>query len=288
VITGSEAHVGMQGMGGIGKSVLAAALARNRKVRESYPDGIAWISCGQHLADDDLVARQRDLEKISDRESINKQHQSIWRAMQASVEMLSEEEQRRFAELSVFATDQTIPEPAAATLWSHTGNLDDLDTEDLLINLAERSLVQLNQKLGAEGKATRRFRLHDLLSDYAVRIAGDAKAAHQILLDAYEVKCPKRWPSGPNDGYFLQNLVTHLLAADRLDAAVALVTDLLWVEAKCLVGLVFELQSDYRQVKEVMPEAQAELGEERARQERLTRCTSDLIAYSKGWRMNSG
>jgi hypothetical protein len=61
VITGADARVGMQGMGGIGKSVLAAALARHRQVRQAYPDGIAWISCGQGLTDDDLLARQRDL-----------------------------------------------------------------------------------------------------------------------------------------------------------------------------------------------------------------------------------
>jgi len=51
----------MQGMGGIGKSVLAAALARNRQVRQSYPDGIAWISCGQNLAADALLNCLRDL-----------------------------------------------------------------------------------------------------------------------------------------------------------------------------------------------------------------------------------
>jgi len=43
------------------RSELAAALARNRQVRQSYPDGIVWISCGQKLNDDDLLKRQRDL-----------------------------------------------------------------------------------------------------------------------------------------------------------------------------------------------------------------------------------
>ena len=297
VITGADARVGMQGMGGIGKSVLAAALARNREVRQCYPDGVVWIATGQKLTDDDLLKRQRDLarhlggddtfaslaqgqgvlrqllaakavllvlddvwraadaqafdvlgprcrmlvttrdkgildalhgelvpvslftepealqlladavntrdnpvsvddlppeahevvrecgclplalalcggmarkrggdfhsvlerlrradlEKIADRESINEQHRSIWRAMQASVEMLPDDEQQRFAELAVFATDQTVPEAAAATLWSHTGDLNDLDTEELLINLAERSLIQLDQKTEADG-----------------------------------------------------------------------------------------------------------------------------------------
>ena len=251
VITRADARVGMQGMGGIGKSVLAAALARNRQVRQAYPDGVVWIAAGQKLTDEDLLKRQRDLarhlggddtfaslaqgqgvlrqllaakavllvlddvwraadaqafdvlgprcrmlvttrdkgildalhgalvpvslftepealqmladavnvvpatlpaearevarecgllplalalcggmarkrggdfhsvlerlrradlEKIADRESINEQHRSIWRAMQASVEMLPDDEQQRFAELSVFATDQTVPD----------------------------------------------------------------------------------------------------------------------------------------------------------------------------------
>ena len=36
----------MHGMGGIGKSVLAATLARDRKVREAFPDGIVWVGLG--------------------------------------------------------------------------------------------------------------------------------------------------------------------------------------------------------------------------------------------------
>jgi tetratricopeptide (TPR) repeat protein len=358
VITEADARVGVQGMGGIGKSVLAAALARNRQVRQAYPDGVVWIAAGQKLTDDDLLKRQRDLarhlggddtfaslaqgqgllrqlfaakavllvlddiwraadaqafdvlgprcrmlvttrdkgildalhgelvpvslftepealqlladavnvapaalpaearevarecgllplalalcggmarkrggdfhsvlerlrradlEKISDRESINEQHRSIWRAMQASVEMLPDDEQQRFAELSVFATDQTVPEAAAATLWSHTGGLDELDTEELLINLVERSLLQLDQKAEADGKVRRRFRQHDLLHDYAVRIAGEAQAVHRKLIDAYRKKCPNGWPTGPDDGYLFRHLAHHLKLAGRIE-----------------------------------------------------------------------
>jgi hypothetical protein len=36
----------MHGMGGIGKSVLAAALVRDRLVREAFPDGIVWVGLG--------------------------------------------------------------------------------------------------------------------------------------------------------------------------------------------------------------------------------------------------
>jgi len=47
VITGASVRVGVQGMGGIGKSVLAAALARDLDVRRAFPDGIFWIGVGQ-------------------------------------------------------------------------------------------------------------------------------------------------------------------------------------------------------------------------------------------------
>ena len=56
VVTGAAARVGVQGMGGIGKSVLAAALARDLEVRRVFQDGIFWIGVGQQP---DLVELQR-------------------------------------------------------------------------------------------------------------------------------------------------------------------------------------------------------------------------------------
>jgi tetratricopeptide (TPR) repeat protein len=356
IITRADACVGMQGMGGIGKSVLAAALARNRDIRQSYPDGVVWISFGQNLTDDDLIKRQRDLirhlgggiqfsslaqgqgvlrellagksvlivlddvwsakdakpfdvlgprcrmlvttrddgilhalhgervpvslftetealqlladavdlapkdlpseahevvrecgllplalalsggmakkrggdfrsvlerlrradlEKIADRESINEQHRSIWRAMEASVEMLPANERERFAELAVFTTDQTIPEAAVATLWANTAGLDDLDTEELLINLAERSLILVDQTSDAGGMVRSRHRLHDLIHDYVGRIGGEVQALQQKLIHAYREKCPDGWHTCPDDGYFYQNISVHLQIAQE-------------------------------------------------------------------------
>src|ERR1019366_6516011 len=43
------------------RRVRDAPLARNRQVRQAYPDGVVWIACGQKLTDDDLLKRQRDL-----------------------------------------------------------------------------------------------------------------------------------------------------------------------------------------------------------------------------------
>ncbi len=50
--------IGVQGMGGIGKSVLAAALAHDLTVQAAFPDGIIWLPIGRTP---DLTARQEDL-----------------------------------------------------------------------------------------------------------------------------------------------------------------------------------------------------------------------------------
>jgi hypothetical protein len=52
------ATVGFQGQGGIGKTVLAAALARDETVRRHFPDGIYWLTLGQSA---DIVGVQIEL-----------------------------------------------------------------------------------------------------------------------------------------------------------------------------------------------------------------------------------
>ncbi|WP_246162656.1 NB-ARC domain-containing protein [Brasilonema sennae] len=47
VVTGRSRQVGVQGMGGIGKTVLATALARDEEVRKAFSDGVFWITVGQ-------------------------------------------------------------------------------------------------------------------------------------------------------------------------------------------------------------------------------------------------
>ena len=50
------------GMGGIGKTVLASALCRDKVVQRAFPDGIAWITIGREW-DGDLKSRIRELAK---------------------------------------------------------------------------------------------------------------------------------------------------------------------------------------------------------------------------------
>ena len=43
----TSAAIGLHGMGGVGKSVLASAIARDRTVREVFTDGVAWVGLGR-------------------------------------------------------------------------------------------------------------------------------------------------------------------------------------------------------------------------------------------------
>ncbi len=60
VVGGSAMHVGLHGMGGIGKSVLASVLAHDRKIREAFPDGVVWIELGP---EPDILARMREVHR---------------------------------------------------------------------------------------------------------------------------------------------------------------------------------------------------------------------------------
>jgi len=57
-LTGDVEALGLHGQGGIGKSVLACALARDEGVRARFPDGVYWVSVGEHA---DVLAVQLEL-----------------------------------------------------------------------------------------------------------------------------------------------------------------------------------------------------------------------------------
>jgi hypothetical protein len=61
----AAAAVGVQGTGGMGKTVLATALARDPTVRRAFPDGVYWIVLGEHP---DPVAAQVRLAHLLDLE----------------------------------------------------------------------------------------------------------------------------------------------------------------------------------------------------------------------------
>jgi hypothetical protein len=56
-----------------------------------------------------------------------------------------------------------------------------------------------------------RLTLHDLQFDYVRGKQRSLPGLHNRLLNAYAAQCTGGWATGPNDGYFQQHLIHHLI-----------------------------------------------------------------------------
>jgi WD40 repeat protein len=178
--------------------------------------------------------RSADLEKIR-QPFANYPYPTLLLALSVSVDALKPDEQERYYELAVF--DGRHPKPEAIErLWA-TAGLDDLDTQDLLAVLVDRSLAQWD--------AERRLVLHDLQMDYVRHHAPRPDALHRRLVDSYGSGIGRDWPSGPDDGYYFENLVHHLAAAGLRDEVRAVLLDLRWLSAKLAATDVTALLADF-------------------------------------------
>jgi len=379
VVTGTQARTGVHGMGGIGKSVLATALARDTEVRRAFPDGVIWVEVGQEptvaqlqrevahalgdpglfetpsegkgklaellanravlLVLDDVwepghaeafdvlgprcrmvmttrdaslitalggtehqvhllteaesrhllaewadqpeealpaealqildecdglplalalcgaLAREGDpwadlLEALQEAELefLDHPHGNMLRTLKVSVDRLTEDEAARFAELRAFPADETVPEDAVVTLWTHTGEMRARHARRLLATLKSRALVQV------DGVApNRRVSLHDLVRDYTARMAPEEEALHERVVEAYRAACDDDWASGPDDGYFFTHLRDHLAAAGEAEELAGIAMDLRWLEAKAEGGLVFDIPFDLEAARDAVP-----------------------------------
>ncbi len=129
---------------------------------------------------------------------------AVAKTVGVSLELLSDAERERYAELAVFPEDVDIPLAAVETLWAYSGGLDDLDTEELCQRLFDLSLLSLDL-------SELTLRLHDVLREYLQPREGEARSSlHGILIEAYGKLCHKGWASGPEDGYFFRFLPHHL------------------------------------------------------------------------------
>jgi WD40 repeat protein len=156
----------------------------------------------------------------------------------ASTSLLDPRDALRFAELGVFAEDETIPFPLIAQLWRATGGLDDLESSQVCARLSELALVSAAET-GTGGVA-----LHDVIRDFLRRDLGPNQLAelNGVLVDVIAAPLPDAeildaagpasvawWAAGSHDRYSRDHLIEHLLEAGRRCEAEKVATDLRWV-----------------------------------------------------------
>ena len=73
--------------------------------------------------------------------SLDQRARAVRATIEASTGLLSRDDAERFAELGVFAEDETIPFGLVARLWQATAGLDELRAAQVCRRLAQLALV---------------------------------------------------------------------------------------------------------------------------------------------------
>ena len=158
---------------------LANGVLRERTTGAGQPLAQALNYVNQALTRRGLTAF--DAEKPKDR------HQAVAATLGVSLDLFSEDERARFAELAVFPEDAEIPLAAVEVLWLETGGLDNLDAEDLCNKLFRFNL------LWSLNLATRRLRLHDVVRSYLQPTNSEGRVEMRVaMIEAYRQRCPRR------------------------------------------------------------------------------------------------
>lgn len=173
-------------------------------------------------------------QRLDINDPVQRQH-AVTATIEASTDLLTSPERSRFAELAIFAEDETVPVDLIADLWHGTAALDVLQTRALCARLDELALITLT-----EGRVS----IHDVIRDFLLAEMGAERgtALHHVLVRAVaehlpsadalvpDVACPEVawWQLDVSARYLWDHLVEHLIAAGWTTEAEALAEDLRW------------------------------------------------------------
>jgi WD40 repeat protein len=174
-----------------------------------------------------------------DARASGERNQAVAKTLSVSFELLRGNELVRFRELAVFPEDVEIPLSTLQKLWGKTGQLDELDTEELCAQLNRLSLL-LRFDL-----TTRQIRMHDVVRKYLVyEQSAKLPAFNNCLLDAHHPPFGAWADLEQDEPYFWNYLAYHLHEAGRGEELVATVKDLRYVAAKTFVRGASAVETD--------------------------------------------
>jgi NB-ARC domain/WD domain, G-beta repeat len=198
---------------------------------------LARLRAGGALQVDQLTGIAGQQLDVGDPGQRNK---AVLATIQASTSLLLPAEFDRFAELAVFAEDETIPLSLITALWQATGGLDRMAAEALCTRLADLALLTLVP--GGEAVT-----MHDVIRDFLREELTDARITqlHGLLLETVADGLPSATAAVPGGGvvtawwelpeaarYLWEHLIEHLLAAGCAGEVEDLATDLRWAGAR--------------------------------------------------------
>jgi hypothetical protein len=153
---------------------------------------------------------------------------AVVKSIQASLDLLSQDERTRLTELAIFPEDTDVPLRMLELLWG----LDSMDTQDTATHLADFALLDLDLRTGV-------VRVHDEIRLYLGRALSDEVVLHTRMVDRLGN------PREIQDCYALRWLPWHLGKASRDDARRALLVDFEWMLAKLNGTDIQSLIADY-------------------------------------------
>ena len=219
--------------------ILANAAQAGTNLDAAAAQLLERLQAGGPKVVDDLLADRRTLDVGDSKDRARAVRVTIG----AGISLLDQEDARRFAELGVFAEDETIPVALIARLWQVTTEVDFLVASQLCARLVELGLVS------RAGENAGGVVLHDVVRDFLradlgpqqlAMLAGNVlDAVAEVLLSegvgsaqgAGLIQAPW-WELGGGDRYMQAHLIGLLMEAGRSREAEALACDLRWVGAR--------------------------------------------------------
>jgi len=175
-----------------------------------------------------------DLKKIKGLFPDYEDYPNLFKVLEVSVTILEDSIRNKYTQLAVFPRDAQIPKKVVEKLWMEDG-FNDLDTDDLLDELVNRSLLTRT----SDGN----FTLHDLQIDYLKKTCPNIKQLNKDFL----AKLGN--PLKPNDEYSWHYYMWHLKEAGEIEIAIKLLQSFEWIDAKLFATDINELLKDYEQIK---------------------------------------
>ncbi|GAA3246747.1 NB-ARC domain-containing protein [Dactylosporangium siamense] len=166
-------------------------------------------------------------------DDVNDRGQAIASVLRAGLALLTEADNDRLEELSIFPVDVDIPIAVLELLWAQTGRLTRDRVQLLCYQLADLSLVlyyRADPGTIRLHRVVRSYIVHVTAPDRRQRLHGQLLAAAAATLPAGQP--PAWWELPPRYDYVVAHLAEHLTAAGRRPELVATVTDLRWVHVR--------------------------------------------------------